>query len=131
MPIDMCSNAISDQEVCTTCCENAEQAEQWRQSLPEGEIAGMVQMFKALADPNRMKIACLLLQAKECCVCDIAAVLNSSVATASHHLRQLKLMEIAKSRKEGKNVFYSLKDHHIVTLISMTLEHQKERHAYE
>lgn len=127
----MSSSILSDQEVCTACCDNAEQAEIWRRELPEDDIAGMVQMFKALADPNRMKIAYLLLQTQECCVCDIAAVLNSSVATASHHLRQLKLMEIAESRKEGKNVYYSLKDHHIVTLISMTLEHQKERHAHE
>ncbi|GIP61383.1 metalloregulator ArsR/SmtB family transcription factor [Paenibacillus sp. FSL W8-0186] len=98
-------------------------------SLNEEDILGMTQMFKALSDPNRMKIAYLLQQREELCVRDVALILDSSVATASHHLRLLKQMDITKSRKEGKNVFYSLKDHHIQTLITMTLEHQKERHC--
>lgn len=102
-----------------------------RNSLNEEDIAGMAQMFKALSDPNRMKIAYLLQQKEELCVRDVAAILDSSVATASHHLRLLRQMDITKSRKEGKNVFYSLKDHHIQTLITMTLEHQKEKNYQE
>nr|WP_110929780.1 metalloregulator ArsR/SmtB family transcription factor [Paenibacillus bouchesdurhonensis] len=102
-----------------------------RESLNEEDISGMAQMFKALSDPNRMKIAYLLQQKEELCVCDVASILNSSVATASHHLRLLRQMDITKSRKEGKNVFYSLKDHHIQTLITMTLEHQKEKNCHE
>ncbi|RCX14443.1 cadmium-sensing regulator CadC [Fontibacillus phaseoli] len=125
------ADLITNDEICEHGCGNTARTEQLRQSLREDDILGMVQIFKALSDPNRMKIAYLLLRGQECCVCDIAAVLGSSVATASHHLRQLKLMEIAKSRKEGKNVFYSLKDHHIETLITMTLEHQKERNDHE
>lgn len=119
------------EEICEHGCGDPARTDQLRESLQEDDIMGMVQIFKALSDPNRMKIAYLLLRGQECCVCDIAAVLGSSVATASHHLRQLKLMEIAKSRKDGKNVFYSLKDHHIETLITMTLEHQKERNEHE
>ncbi|WP_055105444.1 ArsR/SmtB family transcription factor [Paenibacillus ihumii] len=102
-----------------------------RNSLNEQDIIGMAQMFKALSDPNRMKIAYLLQQKEELCVCDVASILGSSVATASHHLRLLKQINITKSRKEGKNVFYSLKDHHIQTLITMTLEHQKEKNSPE
>ncbi|MNP15041.1 Cadmium resistance transcriptional regulatory protein CadC [compost metagenome] len=101
-----------------------------REVIIENEILGMAQIFKALSDPNRMKIA-YLLQYEELCVCDIAAILDSSVATASHHLRHLKQMNITSSRKEGKNVIYFLKDHHIKTLITMTLEHQKERNEHE
>lgn len=118
------------EEVCGHSCGDPVRTEILRKSLREEDIQGMVQIFKALSDPNRMKIAYLLLQEPECCVCDIADVLGSSVATASHHLRQLKLMDIAKSRKEGKNVFYSLNDHHIETLIMMTLEHQKEKNQH-
>lgn len=118
-------------EACQHECGDSARIDELRESLQEDDVLGMVQIFKALSDPHRMKIAYLLLRGKECCVCDIAAVLGSSVATASHHLRQLKLMEITKSRKDGKNVFYSLKDHHIETLITMTLEHQKERNGHE
>lgn len=119
----------SKAEVCEQFCTDPARTEGLLDHLNEDEIAGMTLVFKALSDPTRVKIACML-QQKELCVCDIAALLNTSVAMASHHLRQLKSMNIAKSRKEGKNVYYSLSDHHIRTLITMTLEHQKERPAH-
>ncbi|MGG6312916.1 ArsR/SmtB family transcription factor [Paenibacillus macerans] len=115
-----------EEDVCETFCTDHARTKGLQESLPERETAGMAQMFKALSDPNRVKIA-YYLQHQELCVCDIADLLGTSVATASHHLRQLKTMHIAKSRKEGKNVYYSLSDHHIHALIAMTLEHQKER----
>lgn len=118
-------------EICGHSHVDSDVTAELRRSLNEEDIVGMAQMFKALSDPNRMKIACLLQQKEELCVCDVALILNSSVATASHHLRLLKQMDITKSRKEGKNVFYSLKDHHIHTLITMTLEHQKEKNCHE
>ncbi|GAA0138141.1 metalloregulator ArsR/SmtB family transcription factor [Paenibacillus sp. YSY-4.3] len=118
-------------EVCEQSHVHSDTAAELRSSLNEEDIVGMAQMFKALSDPNRMKIAYLLQQKEELCVCDVASILDSSVATASHHLRLLKQMDITKSRKEGKNVFYSLKDHHIQTLITMTLEHQKEKSCHE
>ncbi|GIP24644.1 metalloregulator ArsR/SmtB family transcription factor [Paenibacillus sp. J22TS3] len=118
-------------EVCEVTCEHEEITSKLRGLLQEEEIVGMAQIFKSLSDPNRVKIAFLLDQGKELCVCDIAALLDCSVATASHHLRQLKAAHITKSRKEGKNVYYSLKDHHIQTLITMTLEHQREKSDHE
>ncbi|WMT41108.1 metalloregulator ArsR/SmtB family transcription factor [Paenibacillus sp. D2_2] len=111
-------------------CGDPTRTEVLQQTLREEEIEGMTQIFKALSDPNRMKIA-YLLQDQELCVYDISVILGTSVATASHHLRQLKQMNITKSRKDGKHVFYSLKDHHIQTLITMTLEHHKERNDHE
>ncbi|MNJ64050.1 Cadmium resistance transcriptional regulatory protein CadC [compost metagenome] len=114
-------------KVCEHSHVHSDITAELRNNLNEEDIVGMAQMFKALSDPNRMKIAYLLQQKEELCVCDVASILNSSVATASHHLRLLKQMDITKSRREGKNVFYSLKDYHIQTLITMTLEHQKEK----
>ncbi|RUT28054.1 transcriptional regulator [Paenibacillus zeisoli] len=123
----MATESQTGLEVCEMTCEHDEITSKLRSLLQEDEIVGMAQIFKALSDPNRVKIAFLLDQGKELCVCDIAALLDCSVATASHHLRQLKSSHITKSRKEGKNVYYSLKDHHIQTLIAMTLEHQREK----
>ncbi|AZK45484.1 ArsR/SmtB family transcription factor [Paenibacillus lentus] len=122
---------LAQTEVCEQAHVHKDITSELRESLNEELIVGMAQMFKALSDPNRMKIAYLLQQKEELCVCDVASILNSSVATASHHLRLLKQMNITKSRKEGKNVFYSLKDHHIQMLITMTLEHQKEKNCHE
>lgn len=115
------------EDICEVTCINSDKITQLRNNIQDNEILGMVDIFKALSDPTRMKIAYMLDQAHELCVCDIAAVLGSSMATTSHHLRSLKNMNITMSRKEGKNVIYSLKDDHIRTLIQMTLEHQREK----
>ncbi|MBN2909569.1 helix-turn-helix transcriptional regulator [Polycladomyces sp. WAk] len=84
------------------------------------------QLFKALADPTRLKIAYALVQEDELCVCDVANIINSSLATASHHLRLLRYMGLAKYRKEGKLVFYSLDDDHVKQLVQLAFDHSKE-----
>lgn len=89
----------------------------------------MARMFKALADETRMKIAYALTHEEELCVCDVAQVIGASTATASHHLRLLRNMGLAKYRKEGKMVFYSLDDEHIKQLIIIAYDHTKEGSA--
>ena len=64
---------------------------------------------------QRVKIAYVLSLEGELCVCDVANIIESSTATASHHLRLLKNLGIAKYRKEGKVVYYSLDDEHVKT----------------
>ncbi|MEB1808649.1 MAG: metalloregulator ArsR/SmtB family transcription factor [Bacillaceae bacterium] len=88
-------------------------------------------IFKALADETRLKIAFLLASEEELCVCDIATIIGSSTATASHHLRLLKNIGLAKFRKEGKLVFYSLDDDHVKQLILNGMEHGKEGKGHE
>ena len=56
----------------------------------------------------------------------MANIIGSTTATASHHLRLLRNMGLAKYRKEGKLVFYSLKDEHVRQLVSIAMEHSKE-----
>ncbi len=95
--------------------------------IVEGENLGAVAgIFKALADETRLKVAYALLQEEELCVCDIAHIIKASTATTSHHLRLLRNMGIAKSRKVGKLVFYSLDDEHVRTLITTGVVHGKE-----
>jgi ArsR family transcriptional regulator len=65
--------------------------------------------FKALADSTRLRILGLLLT-REMCVCEVMAALNLTQPTASHHLRILQDVGLARDRKEGKWVFYSLPD---------------------
>lgn len=114
-------------ELCETECPSTERVALLKETVSDDDMLGMAEIFKALADPTRVKVAYMLDRGGELCVCDVAEVLGSSTATASHHLRTLKNKNIAKSRKAGKNVYYSLKDDHIRTLLHMTLEHQKER----
>ncbi|MCU7557869.1 metalloregulator ArsR/SmtB family transcription factor [Macrococcus capreoli] len=83
-------------------------------------------IYKALADKNRLKICFSLLLEDELCVCDLANILDASVATTSHHLRYLHQAKVLDFRKEGKNAFYRLKDEHIKTLIRTALAHGGE-----
>lgn len=87
---------------------------------------GMVEIFKALADETRLKIAYALTITEEMCVCDLAAVIGASNATASHHLRYLRDKSLAKSEKKGKMVYYTLADDHIHDLVKIAYEHSIE-----
>ncbi|TDL31481.1 transcriptional regulator [Jeotgalibacillus sp. S-D1] len=90
------------------------------------EVNGVELLFKALSDATRLKIAYALTIEEELCVCDVANIIGSTTATASHHLRLLRNMGLAKYRKKGKMVFYSLADEHVHQLVSIALIHSKE-----
>lgn len=94
-------------------------------------ILGVEEIFKALADPTRLKIAYALTITEELCVCDVATIIGSSSATASHHLRLLYTMKLAKQRREGKLIFYSLDDDHVRQLVYIAMIHAKEGDADE
>ncbi|MGB4171825.1 MAG: metalloregulator ArsR/SmtB family transcription factor, partial [bacterium] len=78
--------------------------------------------FKVLGDPTRIKILSALATEK-LCVCDLAAALELSVSAVSHQLRVLKGARLVKYRREGKNIFYSLDDEHVISLFRLALEH--------
>ncbi|MFC7366000.1 MULTISPECIES: ArsR/SmtB family transcription factor [Bhargavaea] len=90
------------------------------------QVSGVEMIFKALADATRLKIAYALTLEKELCVCDVANIIGATTATASHHLRLLRNMGLARYRKEGKMVFYSLEDDHVRQLVSIAMIHEKE-----
>ncbi|MDV3294098.1 MAG: metalloregulator ArsR/SmtB family transcription factor [Nitrososphaerales archaeon] len=74
---------------------------------------------------NRLKILHCLSKG-EVCVCDLSAVLNLGISAVSHQLRLFRAMRLATSRRDGKNVYYSLDDEHISKLMRMALEHEHE-----
>src|SRR5690625_2782168 len=96
-------------------CHNEEKVNKVKPLIKE--IEGVEEIFKALADPTRLKIAYALTLTEELCVHDVASVIESSTSTASHHLRLLKDMKLAKHRRQGKLVFYSLDDEHVKQLV--------------
>src|SRR5690625_3167238 len=90
------------------------------------DVKGVEQIFKALADPTRLKIAYALTLTNELCVRDVANIIGASIATASHHLRLLHELKLAKFRKEGRVVLYSLDDDHVRQLVYIAMIHAKE-----
>ncbi|AKI98029.1 ArsR/SmtB family transcription factor [Kosmotoga pacifica] len=89
------------------------------------EVAGLSELFKVLSDETRTKII-YLLSLKELCTCDLAEILGITLPSVSHHLRLLKAFRIVKYRREGKVVFYSLTDKHVMDLINVAKEHFEE-----
>ena len=92
---------------------------------PQEELLDLADFFKVFGDGTRPKILYVLLST-EMCVYDIAAVLGMSQSAISHQLRVLKQMALVKNRREGKTIFYSLADSHIVTILSQGLDHIEE-----
>ena len=89
------------------------------------EVAGLSELFRALSDETRTKILYLLSQ-QELCVCDLAYLLDMTLPAISHHLRLLKTMRIIRSQREGKQVFYTLDDDHVLSLIEVARKHYIE-----
>lgn len=118
-------------DTCDVYCFDEHKVASLKSHINKENIEGTSMIFKVLADPTRLKIAYALTIEKELCVCDVANVIGSSTATASHHLRTLKKQGLAQFRKEGKLAFYHLDDHHVKELIKIAFEHRNEGKAYE
>ncbi len=100
---------------------------QVQNSIPQDEILyDLADFFKMLGDTTRIKILQVLL-ISEMCVYDLASLLNVSQSALSHQLKTLRQADLVKYRKEGKSVFYSLKDEHINSIIDLGLTHIMEK----
>jgi ArsR family transcriptional regulator len=97
-----------------------------RGSLIDGAaVDALADTFKVLGDTTRVGILDILSKS-ELCVCDIAALLGLSESAVSHQLRLLRRMRLARSRREGRRIFYALDDDHIVRLFQQGLRHVEE-----
>nr|WP_321572309.1 metalloregulator ArsR/SmtB family transcription factor [Calothrix sp. PCC 6303] len=85
----------------------------------------MAEFFSFLGDANRLRILSLL-ATEELCVRDLAHVLEMSESAVSHQLRNLRAMRLVSYRKQGRNVFYSLHDSHVLHLYQAVAEHLDE-----
>ena len=109
-------------DICQVRCFNEELVNQTSAVLPGEEVLSEAQvLFNALADKSRLKILHALSKGDELCVCDVASLLEIKIATASHHLRKLRDLQILKYRNEGKLAYYSLKDHRVATVLHCAL----------
>ena len=88
----------------------------------------IAEVFKVFGDTTRMKIISALLEA-ELCVGDIAEITNSTQSAISHQLRVLKQAKLVKFRKDGKIVYYSLDDEHVLEMYEMAKRHIEESYT--
>ena len=85
----------------------------------------MGEFFGTLADPHRLRLLSALAK-QELCVCDLAASVKMSESAVSHQLRILRNMRLVKYRREGRNVYYSLKDSHVTNIYHEVASHIDE-----
>lgn len=97
--------------------------------LHEDILLEMADFYKALSDSTRIKILDVLYEG-EFCVCDISVLINMTKSATSHQLKYLREMNLIKSRRQGKEVYYSLADRHVKEVFEISREHIMER-VYE
>ncbi len=93
--------------------------------LDDDKTIDLADFFKVFSDSTRIKIINALLY-QELCVCDIAAITNSTQSAISHQLKTLKQAKLVKYKKIGKIVYYSLDDNHIKEIFEKGCEHIDE-----
>lgn len=91
--------------------------------LPDAQRMG--DFFNVLSDPTRLRLISLLAK-DEYCVCDLATGLQMTDSAISHQLRVLRSARLVSFRKEGRQVFYRLHDHHVLDLYRTVKEHLEE-----
>lgn len=88
----------------------------------EDDISKVSSFFKVLGDNTRIRIL-FALKESEMSAGDIAVLLDMTKSAVSHQLAVMRNMHQVRSRREGKNIFYSLDDQHIVDIIEEALIH--------
>ena len=95
-------------------------------TMPQEEVLyDLAELFKVFGASTRIRILYVLFET-EMCVYDLSKILNVTQSAISHQLRVLKQNKLVKFRREGKNIFYSLADEHVRTIINQGMEHIEE-----
>ena len=89
------------------------------------DYTALAALLKLFGDPTRVRLLHALEQ-RELCVCDLAALLGVSKSAVSHQLKQLRLANLVKFRREGQVVWYSLSDDHVRAILDLGFEHIRE-----
>ena len=87
-----------------TCCQPLDAPR-----LSDGEATATAALFKALADPARVRIVNLLATSGEpVCACEFVPALGLAQATVSHHLKKLTDAGLLDREQRGKWAYFSI-----------------------
>lgn len=93
--------------------------------LPEEKIYDLADFFKVFGDSSRLKVLWVL-RSGEMCVTHLAELLGMSAPAVSHQLKILRQSHLVRTRREGKNIYYTLADDHVHQILELGLEHAEE-----
>ena len=90
--------------------------------LPSQSTADKIaELFKLISDGTRLRVLVLLCRSEQC-VNGIADALGMSAPAISHHLRVMRQAEIISSRRDGKEVYYSIAANAYADLVRRTVD---------
>src|SRR5215469_5921743 len=99
--------------VCDCDVIHEEVVKRVRKGMPKDEeFYDLADLYKMFSDSTRVRILWALCH-EEMCVCDIAVLLGMTKSAISHQLKALRLSDLVKYDKRGKEVYYSLKNSHV------------------
>jgi ArsR family transcriptional regulator len=79
------------------------------EALSDEQAAATASVFKALAEPARVKVVNLLARSAEpVCACEFEPALGLTQATVSHHLKKLTDVGLLRREQRGKWAYFSL-----------------------
>ncbi len=79
-------------------------------TMSESDAVTTAQVFKALADPHRVRILNLLANSRDAvCVCDITDRIDLAQPTTSFHLKKLTSAGLLQRQQQGTWAYYSIK----------------------
>jgi ArsR family transcriptional regulator len=127
MEININTEISQKSEVCECDHVHAEVVAHVREMMEDTEVLYALSDFlKVMSDSTRIRIMAEL-DSEEMCVCDLSELLGMTKSAISHQLKILKDAKLVKYRRDGKNVYYTLKDEHVKTILEMGIEHIKEK----
>lgn len=90
--------------------------------VPEGELLGdLTDLFSVFSDKTRLRIVCALAMSRTC-VTDLSDILKINQTTVSHQLRLLRNLGVVDCERDGKIIYYSLKNEIINEIILKGVE---------
>jgi DNA-binding transcriptional ArsR family regulator len=92
--------------------------------LDEHTAAHVAEIFRAFSDTSRVRILSAIVE-KEVNIAALAKIVGITESAVSH-MRGLRQMRIVRARRDGKEVYYSVDDPHIIALFQQGIRHVQE-----
>jgi len=86
------------------------------------------ELLKVLGSPVRIKVILALEEHGEQCVHELTDMLGVNQPLVSQHLRVLRSANLLVGRRDGKEVRYSIADHHVSHIVRDAISHVQEEH---
>lgn len=93
--------------------------------LDEHTAAHVAELFRAFSDTSRVRILSVIIE-REMNISMLAELVGVTESAVSHHMRGLRQMRLVKARRDGKEVYYSVNDPHIIALFQQGVKHVQE-----